>query len=165
MPSRKYTAANPPRKARTPKRKVCAPRFPLQRQFEFLEPSQGRFFNLREVFDKMNARYFRNRLKDYTIVWGQRRQRRPREYMVFGTIQEADRLIRVHPLLDRAFVPRWFVEYVVYHEMLHAFVPDTYDSSGRRQVHHAKFLAREKRFHWFRRAKEWEQDNLAHFLQ
>ena len=126
---------------------------------------KGRFFDLRAIFDKMNAKYFRNRLKDYTIVWGRRRKQRPKTYMVFGTIQEEDRMIRIHPLLDRSFVPTWFLEYVVYHEMLHAMVPDQYDDSGRRLVHHEKFLAREKRFHWFRRAKTWEQDNLARFLQ
>ena len=158
MPGRKTTS-------KTLKRKVCAPKFPLQRQFEFPEPSQGRYFNLREIFDKMNARYFRNRLKNYRIVWGKRRPQRPREYMVFGTIQEADRIIRLHPLLDRSFVPKWFVDYVVFHEMLHAFVPDEYDKSGRRSVHHEKFLEKEKRFHWFRRAKAWEQENLVRFLQ
>ncbi len=135
----------------------------MQRQFAFAE--KGRFFDLRAIFDKLNARYFRNRLKDYTIVWGRRRKQRPKTYMVFGTIQEEDRMIRIHPLLDRSFVPTWFLEYVVYHEMLHAMVPDKYDSQGRRLVHHEKFLVRERRFHWFRRAKAWEQENLARFLQ
>lgn len=163
MARRKTT---PPKSTRrgTPKRKACAPRFPLQRQFEFSEAGQGRYFNLREIFDKLNERYFGNRLKRYRIVWGQRRTERPREIIVFGTIQEEDRMIRIHPLLDRVFVPTWFVEYVVYHEMLHAVVPDEYDSAGRRMVHHEKFLARERQFRWFRRAKAWEEENLGRFL-
>jgi len=135
----------------------------MQRQFSFAE--KGRFFDLREVFDKINAKYFRNRLRGYTIVWGRKRKQRPKTYMVFGTIQEEDKMIRIHPLLDRSFVPTWFLEYVVYHEMLHAMVPDQYDDSGRRLVHHDKFLEKERRFHWFRRAKNWEQENLARFLQ
>jgi len=147
----------------TRKRKVSIPKLPMQRQFSFAE--KGRFFDLREIFDKINAKYFRNRLRDYAIVWGRKRKQRPKTYMVFGTIQEEDRMIRIHPLLDRSFVPTWFLEYVVYHEMLHAMVPDQYDQSGRRLVHHEKFLAKERRFHWFRRAKNWEQDNLARFLQ
>ena len=147
----------------TRKRKVSTPKLPMQRQFSFAE--KGRFFDLREIFDKMNAKYFRNRLRDYAIVWGRRRKQRPKTYMVFGTIQEEDRMIRIHPLLDRSFVPTWFLEYVVYHEMLHAMVPDKFDESGRRLVHHKKFMDRERRFHWFRRAKVWEQENLARFLQ
>ena len=49
-------------------------------------------------------------------------------------------MIRIHPLLDRAFVPTWFLEYVVFHEMLHAMVPDRYDEQGRRLVHHDGFV-------------------------
>lgn len=135
----------------------------MQRQFCFAE--RGRFFDLRKIFDKLNARYFRNRLRGYSVVWGRKRKQRPREYMVFGTIQEDDRIIRIHPLLDRAFIPTWFLEYVLYHEMLHAVVPDRFDPQGRRLVHHEKFLAREREFHWFRRAKAWEEDNLARFLR
>lgn len=135
----------------------------MQRQFAFGE--KGRFFDLRAVFDKLNRRYFRNRLRDYTIVWGRKRRQRPKDYIVFGTIQEEDRIIRIHPLLDRAFVPTWFLEYVIYHEMCHAVVKDRYDSSGRRIIHHSRFYARERKFWWFRRAKEWEGDNLARFLR
>ena len=147
----------------TRKRKVSIAKLPMQRQFAFNE--QGRVFNLRAIFDKLNAKYFRNRLKGYSIVWGRKRKTRPRDEIVFGTIQEDDRIIRIHPLLDREVVPTWFLEYVIYHEMCHAVVPDEYDSAGRRRVHHPKFYDRERRFHWFRRAKAWEEDNLARFLR
>ena len=61
----------------TRKRKVSIAKLPLQRQFSFVE--QGRFFNLRAIFDKLNARYFRNRLKAYNIIWGRKRKARPRD--------------------------------------------------------------------------------------
>jgi hypothetical protein len=156
------TAAKRKAPRKTPKRKVAAARLPLQRQFDFAE--QGRVFNLRTIFDKLNALYFRNRLRGYAIVWGRRRKGRPRDQIVFGTIQEDDRIIRIHPLLDRGFIPTWFLEYVIHHEMCHAVVRDQYDPSGRRIVHHEKFFERERRFRWFRRAKTWEQENLARFL-
>jgi len=145
------------------KRKIASPTLPMQRQFSF--PEQGRFFNLRAVFDKMNAQYFGSRLRGYSIVWGRKRRQRPKDYIVFGTIQEDDRIIRIHPLLDRSFVPTWFLEYVVYHEMLHAVVPDQFDENGRRLVHHEQFNRRERKFRWFRRAKAWEEENLARFLR
>lgn len=146
-----------------PKRKLVTSHLPMQRQFAF--PEQGEYFNLRAVFNKLNASYFKNRLKGYTVVWGRRRKERPKESIVFGTIQEEDRVIRIHPLLDRAFVPQWFLEYVMYHEMLHAVVPDQYDAEGRRLIHHEDFSRRERQFRWFRRAKVWEQENLAEFLR
>lgn len=147
----------------TKKRKIATPHLPMQRQFAFAE--RGIFFNLRGIFEKLNAKYFRNRLRDYTILWGRKRRIRPRDEIVFGTIQEEDRMIRIHPLLDRAFVPTWFLEYVVYHEMCHAVVRDRYTRAGRRIVHHEKFFARERQFHWFKRAKTWEDENLARFLR
>ena len=148
---------------RVRKRHLATVRTPVQRQFEFA--SEGRFFDLRAIFDKVNARYFRNRLRNYTIAWGQRRRERPRNCIVFGSIQEEDRMIRIHPLLDRQFVPQWYLEYVVFHEMLHAFVPDRHDSAGRRIVHHPGFVERERRFRHYRRSIEWEQDNLGRFLR
>jgi hypothetical protein len=145
------------------KRKVSYPKLPMQRLLPFA--SEGRYFDLQEVFNKLNSRYFRNRMRGYTITWGRRRKEKPREYLVFGTIQEEDKIIRIHPLLDARFVPVWFLEYVIYHEMLHAFVPDQFDENGRRLVHHEDFNRRERKFHFYRRAKKWEEENLARFLQ
>ena len=98
-----------------------------------------------QIFDRLNAKHFRGRLRGYKVVWGRRRKQRPKEYFVFGTIQEEDRVIRIHPLLDQPFVPLWFLEYVLYHEMLHSVVPEEIDSAGRRRVHTEEFNRREKK--------------------
>jgi len=145
------------------KRKVSCPKLPMQRQLPFA--NEGRFFDLNEIFKKLNTKYFSNKMRGYKIAWGRRRKQKPREFLVFGTIQEEDRMIRIHPLLDARFVPIWFLEYVVYHEMLHAFVPDQFDENGRRLVHHEDFNRRERKFYFYRRAKKWEEENLARFLQ
>jgi len=145
------------------KRKVSCPKLPMQRQLYF--PHEGRYFDLRAIFDKINGKYFANRLKNYTVTWGQKRKQPPKEYFVFGTIQEEDRVIKIHPMLDAPFVPSWFMEYIMYHEMLHAFVPDKYDRHGRRIIHHEKFNERERRFRFYRRAKKWEDENLARLLR
>ena len=146
-----------------PKRKSARPALPIQRQL--LLEHEGRYFNLREIFSKLNRGYFRGALRGYRIVWGRKRKQRPSTYFVFGTIQEADRVIRIHPLLDAPFVPAWFLEYVVYHEMLHAVVPDEYAASGRRRVHTEAFLKKEMQYPHYRKARAWEKDNLARFLR
>lgn len=165
MPRASKTKPVPkPTPARRRKRLVAHPILPMQRQLPFAH--EGRFFDLKEIFTKINAKYFRNRLRAYTITWGRKRKVRPREYFVFGSIQEEDKIIRIHPLLDARFVPRWFLEYVIYHEMLHSVVPDEYDRKRRRRiVHTEKFNAREQKYPWYRRAQKWEQENLARFLQ
>lgn len=135
----------------------------MQRQLNLRH--EGRYFDLRAIFDRMNARHFRGRLRNYTVEWGRRRKQRPKEYFVFGTIQEEDRIIRINPSLDQPFVPLWFLEYVMYHEMLHSVVPDEIGPSGRRRVHTDEFYRREKEFPQYRRARRWEDDNLARFFR
>lgn len=159
----KRTTKKPATKRKPSKRYVAIPRTSVQRQFEF--NTEGRYFELQSIFDKVNAQYFGNRLRRYTITWGRKRRKKPETMIIFGSIQEEDRLIRIHPLLDREFVPRWYVEYVVFHEMLHAFVPDRYDSAGRRVVHHDGFMKREREFRFYKRATEWERENLGRFLR
>lgn len=149
--------------AKKTKRKLAHSRLPMQQQLNLEE--EGRYFDLREIFDRLNARHFRGRLRGYKVVWGRKRKRRPKEYFVFGTIQEEDRVIRINPRLDQPFVPLWFLQYVLYHEMLHSVVPDELDTSGRRRVHTEEFNRRERQFRNYRRARRWEEENLARFLR
>jgi predicted SprT family Zn-dependent metalloprotease len=149
--------------AKKTKRKLAQPKLPMQRQLPLEQ--EGRYFDLRAIFDRLNARFFRNRLRGYKVVWGRRRKLLPKEYFVFGTIQEEDRIIRINPRLDQRFVPEWFLEYIMYHEMLHSVVPDEYTASGRRRVHTEEFDRREREFPAYRRARRWEEENLARFLR
>lgn len=149
--------------AKRTKRKIARPKLPLQRQLGL--ETGGRYFDLRSIFDKLNRRNFGNRLRSYKVVWGKKRRERPREYFIFGTIQEEERVIRINPWLDQRFVPAWFLEYVLYHEMLHAVVPDKVDGGGRRCVHTDEFNRRERKFRFYKRARRWEDENLARFLR
>ena len=149
--------------AKKTKRKLALRKLPMQQQLNL--EHEGHYFDLRAIFDRINVRHFRGRLRGYKVVWGRRRKRLPKEYFVFGTIQEEDRIIRINPRLDQPFVPMWFLEYVLYHEMLHSVVPDQYTSSGRRCVHTAEFNRREREFPAYRRARRWEEDNLARFFR
>lgn len=145
-----------------PKRKMARLQLPMQSQLNL--PHEGKYFDLRKIFDQLNKRHFGGRLRGYKVVWGRRRKQRPKDYFVFGTIQEDDRVIRINPWLDQTFVPRWFLEYVLYHEMLHSVVPDE-TRRGRRLVHTEEFNRRERKFPQYHRARRWEEDNLARFLR
>ena len=151
------------RKKKTTKRKLAHLTLPMQGQLNL--GHEGTHFDLREIFDDLNRRHFRGRLRNYKIRWGRRRRQRPREQFVFGTIQEEDRLIRINPALDQPFVPLWFLRYVLYHEMLHSVVPDQMLSGNRRRVHTEEFNRREREFPDYRRARRWEEENLSRFLR
>ena len=151
------------RKKTKTKRKLAHPKLPMQRQLNLRD--EGTHFNLRLIFDDLNQRYFRGRLRGYKVMWGRRRKHRPREYFIFGTIQEEDRVIRINPALDQAFVPSWFLRYVLYHEMLHSVVPEEALPEGRRRVHTEEFNRRERKYPSYRRARRWEEENLSRFLR
>src|SRR5262249_62361370 len=109
------------KKKKNTKRKLAHPKLPMQRQLNLRH--EGTHFDLRAIFDDLNERYFRGRLRRYNVMWGRRRKHRPREHFIFGTIQEQDRVIRINTALNQPFVPAWFLRYVVYHEKLHSVVP------------------------------------------
>jgi hypothetical protein len=150
------------RKKKT-KRKLAQIQLPMQRQLNLRH--EGTHFDLWPMFNDLNKRYFRGRLRDYKVTWGRRRKHRPKEYFIFGTIQEEDRVIRINPALDQPFVPGWFLRYVLYHEMLHSVVPDETLSQGRRRVHTEEFYRRERKFPGYQRARRWEEANLSRFLR
>ena len=69
-------------------------------------------------------------------------------------------LIVINRLLDSRKVPRYYLEYIVFHEMLHEVIPIR--RSGGRWVHHpAEFRRRERQFPGFDRARDWESQNIG----
>jgi hypothetical protein len=123
----------------------------------------GETHDLRSIFDELNARYFDNRI-DAAITWGPRCGRpRRRNSIKMGSYAVEDRLIRIHRSLDRAFVPRFFVAWIVFHEMLHQ-VHDIRVKNGRREFHSKEFLADEAGFEFYDQAKVWERSHLDALL-
>lgn len=125
--------------------------------------TRGEVFDLQQVFEELNVRYFQAKI-DARITWGTRNGRRRRRSSIkMGSYSVEDRLIRIHPSLDRRFVPRYFLEWIVYHEMLHQ-VHDIPVVGGRRQFHTAEFLFQERNYEHYERARDWERLNLDRIL-
>ena len=125
--------------------------------------TRGRHFDLEAIYDDLNDRYFGGAIRA-RITWGQRCGKpRRRNSIKMGSYSVEERLIRVHRSLDRAFVPRYFVEWIVYHEMLHQ-VHQAALVNGRRQFHTPAFLADEARYEHYERARAWERAHLDEIL-
>ncbi len=123
----------------------------------------GEHHDLREIYDEINARYFDNKI-EAAITWGQRTGRpRRRNSIKMGSYSVEDRLIRIHRSLDRAFVPRFFVAWIVFHEMLHQ-VHDIRVKNGRREFHSKAFMADEALYEQIDQAKIWERRHLDALL-
>jgi hypothetical protein len=128
--------------------------------------TRGKHHDLATIFDELNRRYFDGRVSAL-CTWGRRVKRRgtkPRDSIKLGTYSGAEQLIRVHPALDRSWVPRYFVAAVLYHEMLHHVVPPV-AVRGRVRVHPPEFEARELLFHHHERSREWERRHIGRILR
>ena len=133
----------------------------------------GEVLDLREIAADLNQRYFEGRLK-VRISWGKAAgenahpasncRRTRTASLQLGSYSYEDRLIRVHRVLDRPSVPRYVVESVVYHELLHADLPPV-TRGGRRYFHTPEFRRRERHFRHFERADGWVRDNLHQLLR
>lgn len=114
----------------------------------------GQVFNLRVLFDQLNHCYFGGQLQVRHLSWSQRSNRR-----ILGHYDAGHGAIVIDQRLDRPSVPHFVVEYVVYHEMLHAFWGEK-SCNGRRRIHHELFRQAEKKFSLYAEA----QDFIRSFL-
>lgn len=122
-----------------------------------LDP-RGVVWNLQDIYDRVNAMEFDNRIRA-RIGWGRGVVGRRRRTIRMGVYDHVSRTIRIHPALDRYEVPEFFVEYIVFHEMLHQAIPCR-EENGRRLHHPPEFREREKQFYNYERAIAWERQNL-----
>lgn len=127
--------------------------------------TQGDHHDLLAVFQKVNEKYFGGAV-DALVTWGKRTRPKAgrRTTIKLGSYSAVERLIRVHPVLDKGWVPRYFVSYIVYHEMLHHVIPSS-QGAGRRMLHPPLFVARERLFRDYERALAWERAHVGRLLR
>jgi predicted metal-dependent hydrolase len=107
----------------------------------------GHAANLEEIFDDLNQRFFYGLMARPTMTWSGAHARSS-----LGHYDPAHNTIVISKVFDRANVPRYAVEYLVYHEMLHLKHPVRLRGS-RRCVHPPAFQAEEKLFPELEKAK------------
>jgi hypothetical protein len=124
--------------------------------------ARGKHHDLLGILNSVNEQYFGGAAGDVLITWG--RQTRPRserrDTIKLGSYSATERLIRVHPVLDRDWVPRYFVAFIVYHELLHHVIP-----ARDRSLHPPELLQREREFRHYERALAWEQKHIDRLLR
>jgi hypothetical protein len=126
--------------------------------------TRGRAHDLGLVFADVNERCFGGRMR-VPITWGRGVGRARRSGLTFGSYDPVLALIRIHPVLDRPTVPRFFLESVVHHEMLHHQLGGVSDRAGRTVYHTRAFREAEARFPHHRAALAWEKEHLPELLR
>ncbi|MGC4087460.1 MAG: hypothetical protein QM756_06135 [Polyangiaceae bacterium] len=129
--------------------------------------TQGEVHDLVAILGDLNAEYFGGALSDVLVTWTRRTKRAPgraRKSIKLGTYSAVERLVRIHPVLDKPWVPRYFVAFIVYHELLHHVVPA--QRVGRRTLLHSpEFCSREREFRHYERAMAWERKHIDRLLR
>ena len=120
-------------------------------------PPEGECFDLQEILDRVVARHFHVRPPVY-IAWSRRILRRLMGKWIENPPPFRN-LVLINRLLDTPEVPEYYLEFLVFHELLHEALPIS-RTSGRWVRHCAKFRAREREFPGFKRARAWEAENL-----
>lgn len=117
--------------------------------------TEGRYHDLKEMYHSINREYFGGRLSA-SITWGSKSPKYAAANRTLGSYSYHSNIIRVNPQLDSKRVPRYYMEFLVYHEMLHADI-GVKDENGRWIVHSEEFKKREKLFRHYKRAVELEK--------
>ena len=120
-----------------------------QRGRKVISSAQGKVYDLERIFARLNRRYFDREIVRPVITWSQRPAR-----SILGHHDAAHDTITISKTLDSREVPEWFVEYILFHEMLHIKHPARL-INGRRYYHTPAFRADEQRFRHYQQAQQW----------
>ncbi len=120
-----------------------------QRGRKVITSSSGRIYDLGKIFRRLNRRHFDEGLQVPTLTWSRRRA-----WSILGHHDSAHDTITISKTLDSRDVPEWFVEYILFHEMLHIKHPARI-INGRRYYHTPAFRAEERSYPKYQQAQEW----------
>ena len=126
-----------------------AERLRQDRGRKLISTAKGHLYDLEEVFEAVNRRFFHGLLGRPTLTWSAHVAKR-----MLGHYDAAHNTIVVSRVFDRPGTPRYAIEYLLYHEMLHLKHPVRV-RAGRRCVHGPEFQAEERLFPELEQAKEF----------
>jgi predicted metal-dependent hydrolase len=115
---------------------------------KFISGPQGEYYNLDEIFERLNRQYFDGLMGRPQLGWSRGKSR-----SMLGHFDPSHNAIIISRIFDQKGVPAIALEYVMFHEMLHLQHP--VDHTGmRRRVHTKEFRDAEKKFPRLKEAKE-----------
>ncbi len=110
---------------------------------------KGHTYDLNTIFEDLNSRFFFGLLARPQMTWSGQHARN-----ILGHYDPAHNAIVVSRIFDHPRIPKYAVEYIVYHEMLHLKHPVKLRGS-RRCVHSREFIQEENLFPEVKEAKEF----------
>jgi predicted metal-dependent hydrolase len=114
-----------------------------------IHSARGHHYHLEEIFDDINRRFFHGLMGRPQLTWSQNHARSS-----LGHYDPAHNAIVISRVFDHPRVPRYAIEYILFHEMLHLKHPVKL-SGSRRCVHSREFRAEERLFPGLQQARRF----------
>lgn len=109
---------------------------------------KGNHRSLEDSFQRVNTTYFGGLMEKPTLTWGRKKARR-----TLGRYDLQRDVVCVSPFLDSSEVPEEFLDFIMYHELLHK-KHGVQERGGKLWAHTPQFKRDEKRFHDYEKMKK-----------
>jgi hypothetical protein len=124
---------------------------------------QGAIYDLKEVFYAVNHTYFKGSIMAL-VRWGRADSKTSYHTVKTDATGSRINLITIAGAYNHPDVPRFALEGIMHHEMLHIAVPP-YKKNGRRIIHGKEFRIGEKKFNRHREWRTWEREKLPSLVR
>lgn len=125
---------------------------------------RGQHHDLSEYARELNLLYLNNR-STAAVTWGRRNNRRRVRSIRFACYDLSRNLIMVNRRLDSPDIPKYFIEFCLFHEMLHEVLGIGEREDGRRDIHSRIFKLMETTFPDYDKAVRYEKMLCARLFQ
>lgn len=116
---------------------------------KFKQHTLGRYFDLEEIFERVNTRYFAGRMPKPRLTWNETLTRRK-----LGHYDPNVDTVMVSISLDASQTPRYVLDFILYHELLHK-QHGVKNVNGRRYAHTPAFRKAEAKFKQYQQAQDY----------
>jgi len=123
-------------------------------ELEPVHDAQGNYFNLEDIFARVNSHYFANQLQKPRLRWNERLTLRKLAHYELSTDT-----IMVSRSFDQPDTPVQILEFLMYHEMLHKHL-GVKTTNGRSYAHSKRFKDAEQRFENYAEVQTLIQEHL-----
>ena len=121
------------------------------------KPKAGVHHNLDELFVELNSKYFKNSLS-IKIEWSGSGITSSKSVIRLGYYNPRKELIKISRVLDYPHIPKYFVSFILYHEILHHILPPYQVFGSKRKIHHSAFKQKEREFHEYEQSQSFLKD-------
>lgn len=121
---------------------------------------KGIYFDLGEIFLDLNERFFSRQI-EANLIWGRNGPKKRNQVSIrLASYHPQSKTITINPILDKAIVPKFCLERILFHEMAHQQFPSKKSLLGRNIAHHKEFKNFEKNYPYLKEADKWLKDNI-----